>query len=139
MLKMDKYLNNTKPKVVPLTSPLSFISLGYLIINDQNIDVHVGELVSQDNRMEIGAAINAKDWVFALTKDVGSDVWNISGMHDRFQFLLEEVESDSTRLLVKFVVEKITPILYPELFTSYLIKGDNGEMIPIKWRLEQYT
>jgi hypothetical protein len=135
---MDKYLKNIRPRVRPLTYPSSFIPLGYLLINDQNIGVNVGELISKDDRMEIGAAINAKDWVFALTKDTGSDVWNISGMHDKFQFLLRQVESNSNNLLVQFVVEKMVPILYPELFTDYLTKG-NEDDIPIKWSIEQYT
>lgn len=139
MIKMNKFLDIIKPNVRPIIASLSFISMGYLLIENKDIGIEAGELYSDDSNIEVGAAISMKDWIFALTKDVNDSNWYISGFHNTFQFQLEHVQSNSNNLLIQFVVEKITPILYPELFTVYLDQHrETKEDMKLKWSLQQH-
>lgn len=126
---MNRLLDTLRPNVRPITSPMSFVPQGHLLIDNEDIGIQAGELYTECVSTEIGAALLVQDWVFALTKDVGDTKWYISGFHGRFQFLLEQLETESNESLVLFVVEKITPVLLPE----YIQQGTL-----CKWSLQKH-
>jgi len=114
-------------------SQWKFTVRGDLYVDDCDIDAHVGDLDYENMFYEIGAAVRLRSWVFALERqkdeirkvfapENSPKTWVIGGYHgeSHYSFVGTNAEfvEQRTEALLYFVVQKIVPILYPDIFDS---------------------
>ncbi len=124
-----------------------FIPTGNLYIDDHDIDSYVGELDYQNSNYEIGPAIQMKNWVFVLekmtnecrTKIVSTNdpkTWIVAGYHGQSHYSFFAIKDEAMNdALLRYVMEKIIPILHPELFDYSSTNEIPIKRKPMSWEI----
>ena len=131
----------------------TFVPTGNLYIDDCGIESYVGGLEYNNPNYEVGMAIKMRNWVFVLermTNDCRNilastnnpQVWVIAGFygqaHYSFLAVKEETTEELNLALLRYVMEKMIPILHQELFDSSLCNEISSKRKPMAYEITPF-
>lgn len=107
----------------PRIAPWHFVPTGEFIVNEAVVGAHKGDITFEDKAWEMGHAIRARDWVFALARHVDDtsppNEWLLCGFHGHALHFFQEIHSPNPdelrRAFYSFTVELFWTILFPQV------------------------
>jgi hypothetical protein len=126
-----------------------FRRTGKFIVNDQDTESFIGEVWYANGAFEIGPAIQVRNWVFVLERDIEpirkeknlNDDWFVSAFKgaDHFTFNCQIPNQLGTRNpdFMRYIVCTFWPILHPESFDSFEnTTVEERKMVKMRFRAE---